>query len=187
MKRKKGTEKTDKEHFERLWKIIPDGSPLRAIGAERLHDCIFPIDKHTHIQIDPTRKHQYSLVFAEYFSPHADACFKEKLDEYQVWLLKNKIDAFKVFLNQKEKCRSNLENQNLNDRETADIIEYHQNVLGGTTSRESIRQIARINNPKLFPKDTPAENRDLMNRVEIIYEKTQKSKAGRPRKNEKKE
>lgn len=187
MKRKTEAETLDKEHFERLCKIIPLGSPLHSIGADALYECIFPIDRHTLLQIDPTRKHPYSLVFAEYLSPHADAFFKEKIDEYQVWLLKNKIDAFKAFQNQMEKCRSNLENQNLKDRETADIIEYHQNVLGGTTSRESIRQIARINNPKLFPKDTPAENRDLMNKVEIIYEKNQKSKAGRPRKNEKKE
>jgi hypothetical protein len=181
MKRKKGTEKTDKEHFERLWKIIPDGSPLRAIGAERLHDCIFPIDRHTLIQIDPTRKHPYSLIFSEYFSPHADAFFKEKIDEHQIWLLKNNSDAFKVFQKQLEKCESNLACPDARAKEIADIIEYHQNAIGGQTSREAVREIARVDNPKLLPKDTTIENRDLFDRVEKIYEKTRKSKAGRPR------
>jgi hypothetical protein len=182
MKRKKGTEKTDKEHFERLWKIIPDGSPLHAIGAERLHDCIFPIDRHTLIQIDPTRKHPYSLVFAEYFSPHTDVFFKEKIDEHQIWLLKNSSDGFKVFQKQKDKCESNLECPDVRAKGVADIIEYQQNVLGGETSREAVRDIARVDNTKLFPKDTTIENRDQFNRIEKIYEKTQKSKAGRPHK-----
>jgi hypothetical protein len=181
MKRKEDLQVLDDKHFDRLWKIIPVGSPLHSIGADALREFIFPIDRHTLIQIDPTRKHPYSLVFAEYFSPHTDVFFKEKIDEHQIWLLKNNSDAFKVFQKQLEKCESNLACPDARAKEVADIIEYHQNAIGGQTSREAVREIARVDNPKLLPKDTTIENRDLFDRVEKIYEKTRKSKAGRPR------
>jgi hypothetical protein len=187
MKPEKELETLDQQHFERLWGILPVGSPLYSIGAEKLHECIFPIDRQTLLHIDPTRKHPYSLVFSEYFSPHADTSFMEEIDDHQKWLQKNNRDAFNDLQKQMEKCESNLKNPNIRDKTVADIIEYHRNCIGGEISREAIRKIARRDSPELLPENTPAENRDLLNKVEKIYEKTQKSKAGRPRKNEKKE
>lgn len=181
-KKKKENPNTDDQHFQRLLEEVPKDSPLGSFSERDLRGVFGPIDQFTLIQIDPTRKHPYSIVFTELFSDHSIPLIRLFLYHHQNWLAVNDPDGLEAYNEQLLKCSNSFQYKDKERLTIAGAAEYMEAVYDRGATREHISNLIREDDPKFFSKKISTEARDLFKRVERIY-----SIKGRPAQRPKKE
>lgn len=167
--KKKENPTTDDQHFQRLLEEVPEGSPLGSLTKWDLREAFGPIDQFTLIQIDPTRKHPYSIVFTELFSDHSIPFNKLFLYYHQNWLAVNDPDGLKAYNEQLLKCSNSFQYKDEERLTIAGAAESMEAVHDRGATREHITTLIRENDPDFFSEKISTEARDLFKRVERIY------------------
>ena len=158
----------DPQHFEKLWGILPQGSPFHSIGKEKLREIVLPPDRAALIKIDPTRKHAYSLILSEFFSESPFEEWITAIHTHHDWLARNSPVDLAKFQKQLLKCADNLAAPDRMRERASDTIEYLEAQEKGLTTRDAIRKVAREHDPSLFDDSSDA-NRDLLKKITLIY------------------
>lgn len=168
MKKKESPDK-DGQHFQSLWEELPTDSPLGSLSIGGLREIFGPVDQFTLIQIDPTRKHSYSIVFSEIFSTLVNPLIVILLSHHQTWLAVNDPDGLKAYNEQLLKCSLNFQYKDEERLKFASTVEYLESMTDRGTTREQITDLIEEIDPEFFSEKISTEARDLFKRVERIY------------------